>query len=157
MKKLLSFLFAALLLTTLTGAVLAHTIAYDPQSTMGNIAVPVYNNSGAALAAGDVVVWDIGSSTGDDDAYVTTTTTADTSIVAGIIWPATINAGNTGSMVIWGLAQCDIKGASNAGSVLCSSTTAGESAPCLDNDSAFAITATDGTDTKVNCFVGLLP
>lgn len=156
MKKILSFIFALLLLA---GVANASVWVADPRTTEGSasLKIDVYNNSGGALDAGDVVIWDIGSSTGDDDLYVTTTTTAETSIVAGVVWPAAIASGGIGSIVVYGFAQCDIGGASvAANSPVCTSTTAGGGKSCTDASVKYAIqtvaTAASGSD---DCFVNV--
>lgn len=134
MRKLFLFLIAILLIA---GIASAHTIAINPKDGPMTQVIPVYNNSGSVLDAGDVVVWDIGSSTGDNDNYVTTTTTADTVIVAGVVYPADISTGDTGSIVIYGVVDCDISSiALPAGSVLCSSATAGAARACADGADA---------------------
>lgn len=153
MKKLL--LGILLVMVAMTGIVYAHSIAYNPEDTMSYQTVPVYNNSGGTLSAGAVVVWDIGSSSSDNDAWVTTTTNADTAIVAGIIWPYPITAGTSGSMVIWGLAQCDVGAfAVTAGTPVCTSTVAGTVSNCANEGRMIAIlnTTTAGSE-QVSCFV----
>lgn len=152
MKKV--FLFAALLIASIAGTALAHTMSYNPQDGHGVQAIPVYNNSGSDLDVGDVVVWDIGSSTGDNDAYVTTTTTADTHIVAGVVWHSTIATGETGSIAIYGLVDCDSVDGIAAGGPICSSGTAGAARTCQNNDANFghATEQHSGTDQQ-NCFV----
>ena len=134
MKKTLSVLFALLLVVSIAGVVYSHQGSYNPQTNDGGayITVPVYNNSGGTLDAGDVVVWDVDASTGDNDAYVTTTTTAETGIVAGVIWPSSILANTSGAMAIWGIVECDAYGGGfGEASPLCSSGTAGAAKPCL--------------------------
>lgn len=90
----------------------------------------VYNNSGSSLSVGDLVVWDVASSTGDDDAWVTTTTTANTNLVAGVVWPKAIAAGDRGSIVIRGPVTVNTSGNHAAGDGLCSSGTAGKVGVC---------------------------
>lgn len=159
MKKLFSIIFALLLVVSITGVVSAHQATYDPQTTSGGayISVPVYNNSGSSMDPGMVVVWDVDASTGDNDVYVTTTTTADTGLVAGVIWPSTIAASSSGSMVIWGLAECNLS-TSGAGEAtpLCTSTTAGGGDMCASGagPGMYAITSTSGVaSAQVGCFV----
>lgn len=152
MKKILFSLFAVLLMC---GTVMAGGIpdTIDPQNGPFFGSITVFNNSGGTLSAGDTVIWDIDSSTGDNDAYVTTTTTADTGLVAGIVWPAQITDQSTGSMATWGVVQCDVAGNVVADTHLCSSTTAGEAATCTDDSEAFGHAVASGLDTLVNCFI----
>lgn len=155
MKRIMLISLAILLMGSLA---FAHTLMYDPTgalSDMTNVQIPVY--SVGALDAGDVVVWDIDTSTGDNDAYVETTTTADTGVVAGVIWPNAISALGTGTMVIYGMAECDVN-ASGVGAIapLCTSTTAGSAGNCVSTDGSgsYAIsTATIGASAQGKCFV----
>ena len=85
MKKILSIVFAILLVVSITGVAISHQATYQAKVTNeggSTITVPVY--AAAALDAGDVLVWAIADSTGDNDMWVATTTTADTGTVAGI-------------------------------------------------------------------------
>ena len=156
MRKLFAFLLAALLVIGLAVIpAVAHNTAYNAKDTMGNILVPVFNNAGATIDAGDVVVWQIGSSTGNDDAYVTTTTTSDTGIVAGVVWPAGISDQSVGSIAIWGKVQCDIAGTGvGVNGPLCTSGTAGGGQACADNAIAYGVATVDaGAGTQADCFV----
>ena len=154
MKKLFSMLFLAALL--LSGG-LAHAISIpvgeDAKGGPAIWTIPVYNNSGSTMDAGDVAVWDIGSSTGDNDNYVTTTTTADTTIVAGVIYPQDIAAGDTGTMAVHGTVLVDASGIglNSVGGPVCSSATAGAARSCVTNASAFALVTavSDGTNATV--------
>src|SRR3990167_5752867 len=133
MKKLLNVFLVVLLIL---GMAVVSQAASIPQSERGNEGpapwyIPVYNNSGSDFDAGDVVTWDIGSSTGDNDNYVTTTTASDTLLVAGVVWPNAITAGDTGTIAIKGVVECDI-GAQGvgAGGPLCTSATTGGGDQC---------------------------
>ena len=152
-------LVAVLLVFAVTGAQAYFTIA-DPKTTEGaaNVKVPVYNNSGGALDEGDVVVWDIVSSTGDNDLYVTTTTTANTGLVAGVVSQGGIASASSGSIVVYGLAQCDLAPPGSAGGgLLCTSATAGAGANCTavtDEPQAYAIASAGiAGNAQGNCFV----
>ena len=103
MRKL--FLILVALLFVSVGNADAWFVA-NPRDTAGgaNVRIPVYNNSETDLDEGDVVVWDLGSATGDDDLYITTTTTADTGLVAGVIASACA-IGSDCSLIVYGLAQ----------------------------------------------------
>lgn len=157
MKKLLSMLVLATLI--LSGG-LAHAISIpqseDPNNNGGPAQwlVPVYNNSGVSLAAGDVVVWDIGNSTGDTANYVTTTTTADTNIVAGVVYRDNIPAGATGSIVVHGVTTVSMLGAGQTvGGLVCSSGTAKKAINCGTNANAFGIVVTATSSGYANVFV----
>ena len=161
MKKLLSVLFALALVVSIAGVVYSHQGSYNPQVNDGGayIAVPVFNNeSSTTMDAGDVVVWDISSSTGDNDAYVKLSTTADTGIVAGVVWPSDILAQTSGSMVIWGIVECDI-GADGVGadSPICSSATSGggDQCPSTDGSGSYAMASIAGANgAQIACVVG---
>ena len=152
MKKIMTILFSMLLIG---GTAYAFLGGVSPDSTdgQGSVVVPVYNNSGSALSAGDVVVWDIDASPGDNDLYVTTTTTAETALVAGVVYKD-IAAGEDGSIVVYGFAQCnvDANGVAAAG-LICSSSTAKKGKSCVDNSMAFAIAPAAIDNTTGTCFV----
>lgn len=157
MKKVIILLVVLLLTVAVTGAQAFFMIA-DPLTTEGaaKVVIPVYNNSGGALDEGDVVVWDIGSSTGDNDLYVTTTTTAATGLVAGVVTKGGIGAGSSGSIVVYGMAECDhVEG--GAGTQLCTSTTAGAGGICSTTaleSMSYAIVSALGSSGQSKCFVG---
>jgi hypothetical protein len=158
MKK---YLFAIFAVFVFAGIALAHQITANPfttESGTGNLRIQVYNNSASTLDAGDVVVWDIDASPGDNDMWVTTTTTADTALVAGVIWPAAITSGSVGDMVIYGLAECDIASSSIAEAhQICTSTTAGSGKECAATSSyhyAIASVAVSGAGQGA-CFVNV--
>ena len=67
MKKFVIFL-AILLLVSFTGMAESQLFV-DPTAGPEVWVTSVYNNSGGALSAGSIVVWDIASSTGDNDNY----------------------------------------------------------------------------------------
>lgn len=154
MRKLLLSIFALLLVFGLVGTADAYK-AYDPKSGPYVETIPVFNNSGGTLDAGDVVVWQFDSSTGDDDFYVTTTTTADTNIVAGVVWPTSIGDQAVGSIAVWGIAECDLSANGiGAHGTICTSTTAGAGDMCEDNDAAYAIATTAGAGSaQSGCFI----
>lgn len=91
----------------------------------------VYNNSGGTLDAGDIVVWDISSSTGDNDNYVTTTTSACTHLVAGVVYPNDIAAGKPGTIAIRGIVDVDaVSGTIVTNTAIGTSATAGAATVC---------------------------
>ena len=155
MRKL--FLILVTLLFVSVGNADAWFVA-NPRDTAGgaNVRIPVYNNSGADLDEGDVVVWDIGSATGDDDLYVTTTTTSDTGLVAGVI-ASTCTTGSDCSLIVYGLAQCDL-GAQGvgAGGILCTSVTTGGGDLCntANVSAAYGIAGVAGaTGDQIECIL----
>jgi len=156
MKKLFIILVAVLMIGSVAYQVHAHSVAADARTTDGaaNVKFEVYNNSGAALDVGDVVVWDVDASTGDNDLYVTTTTTAETGLVAGVV-SAAIAAADTGSIIIYGLAECDVDGGVSAPTELCTSGTAGAGKSCATaNTGSYAISSSVATGAdQIECFV----
>ena len=156
-------LLVGLTLLFLAGVSEAHFKgAMSPKSTNGSASekITIFNNSGSALDRGDVVVYDFDNSTGDDDLYVTTTTTADTLLVAGVVWSNDIAIGDEGSIVVWGFAQCDIAGHFGEGVTsvqpICTSTTAGSGRACQSGNAgaSYAISALDiSAGSQGNCFV----
>lgn len=160
MRKII-FLLVALLFVSVGNA--QAWFAADARTTenAANVKIPVYNNASADLDVGDVVVWDIDASTGDNDLYVTTTTTADTTLVAGVIANACTD-GNVCNLIVYGFAECDT-GTTAGDSVaengpICTSTTAGGGTGCNNADfrGQYAIaTAAIGFAGQGNCFVNI--
>lgn len=146
MKKfLLSSLFALLVLAG--GANFAHAISIpdgeDPKNGPAVWTVPVVNNSASTLSAGAIVVWDITNSTDKNDNYVTTTTTADTSLVAGVIFGNSIAAGGTGTMAVHGVVPVTMAGGGNVvNGPICTSGLAGQARSCGDDDKRVGVTTT---------------
>ena len=154
MKKYLISLLSLLLVTGVAfGASIPSGV--NPKEGPEIWLTEVYNNSGTALDAGDVVVWDIGSSTGDNDNYVTTTTTKDTALVAGVVYPAGIAASASGSIAIRGVVDCDLLAAQDAaaGSFICTSGTAGDGKVCQTATNSYAITTGTQSGNSIACFV----
>jgi hypothetical protein len=152
MKK---FLFSVLAVLLMAGT--AYAVVVDPQDGPMILTVPVYNNSSYIMGTGSVVIWDIGSSTGDNDNYVNLTTTADTYLVAGIVYPTDIASGKTGSIAVYGVVDCDSVGTAYATAALCTSTTQGQVNVCSTaaedaNRVGFAINAITAGSTE-KCFV----
>lgn len=123
--------------------------------------VPVYNNT-TVLDVGDVVIWDIGNSTGDNDNYVTTTTTAGTYIIAGVVFPSAIAAGDTGTIAVRGVVQVDYiatGGLAAAGGILCTTTSAGNASNCttdaLMGSGGFGITTVVNSTTSVDAYINV--
>jgi hypothetical protein len=154
MKK---FLFLMLVILSFVGYANAESVLIDPQDGPMITTVPVYNNSSYIMGVGSIVIWDIGSSTGDNDNYVNLTTTADTYLVAGIVYPAAIPSGKTGSIATYGIVDCDSVGTAYATAPLCTSTTQGLANVCSStaedaNRVGFAINAITAGSTE-KCFV----
>jgi len=154
-------LFALLAVLFIAGVAFAHTIGVDPKAGPMIQTIPVFNNhASTTMDAGDVVVWDIGNSTGDNDNYVTLSTTADTGLVAGVIWPASIVAQSTGTMAIYGMVECDVAAlVVSEHDQLCTSTTSGAGKGCAfsaagagGNNYAIAGVAST-TASQIACFV----
>lgn len=141
MRKLLLIL-ALLLLGATKSYAIAIPEAENPAEGPALWIVPVYNaEASTTLDVGDVVVWDIGSSTGDNDNYVKSTTTADTALVAGVIYGADIAAGGVGNMVVHGVVDVDSLTTSmnTVGGLACTSTTGGSAKTCDTQANAFGI------------------
>lgn len=131
MKRYL-FILAALLLVSGVAVAANIPMVVAPGDGPEIWTTEVYNDSGAALSSGSVVVWDYTDSDMYDydlrRMYVTTSTTADDVAVAGIVVSPTIAAGDTGTIAIWGpvKARLDAIGDTSAGQLVGnSSTTAG--------------------------------
>jgi hypothetical protein len=128
-------LFITLLVLGIAGTLCAWNFPTTEKYNDGGAIITRQVYSASALDVGDVVVWAIGDSTGDNDNYVATTTTANTYIVAGVVYPAAIAAGEVGSIAVRGPVQVDWVSAGssttgNVGSPVCSSATAGEAWAC---------------------------
>ena len=164
MKRLFLLSLAVLLIA---GAAWAISIPQSEDAETGPAIwyVPVYNNSGSALSKNDVVVWDFGSSSGDNDNWVTTNTTADTFIVAGVVWPSDIAASDRGTIAVRGVVKVTIDSdgpqpinTAAAGSLLCAGSTAGAGQVCSNNGSdadAFAFTTSNYStgEASINAYV----
>src|SRR3990167_2626337 len=130
-KKIILFVLLSLVMA---GQSFAPEDATNPQTTEGTAftVVPVYNNSASTVSAGDIVIWDIDASTGDNDLYVNTTTTADTHLIAGIVYPGDIATNVTGAIVIYGIVTVNTESVGDilTDTALCTSTTAGKVGSC---------------------------
>lgn len=155
MRKFLFILFALLFCVGVASAANIPSVV-NPTEGPELWITQVYNNSGGTLDVGDVVIWQIGSSTGDDDNYVTTTTTAQTYIVAGVVWPVDIGATNSGTIVIRGPVAVDDdgRGLNDAGGLACTSGTAGAATSCTSAPQAnFGIVTQAGASGSAIVFV----
>lgn len=125
-KRISIFALAFLLISGVSFAANIPKVV-DPESSGESWGMTVYNNSGADLDDGDIVIWDIDSSTSDAYMYVTRTSTANTGPIAGVV-RGTITSGSVGEITIFGLDTCDVVTTTNitgAGSPIGTSTTAG--------------------------------
>lgn len=155
MKRLFFVLLAVLLMG---GVCFAQNQMIDPTTSVAQDRTSVYNNSGGDLDIGDVVVWDIDASTGNNDAYITTTTTADTHLVAGIVYPDAIATGQVGSILTFGVGTCDtLYGAAPAeNGDLCTSTTAGAGSNCSTSGAnQYGFCTAVAASNSCTCFVNV--
>ena len=115
------------------------------------------NESSTTLDAGDIVKWDIDNSTGDNKNYILGADSADTHLVAGVVYPADITAGNSGSIAIHGVVPVDVVGMGGgiaAGSPVCSSSTEGSAGLCSTASKAIGFATAAPSGGSVNVFVG---
>lgn len=154
MIKKLALIFA-LVTIGFTGVALAAGIpeVTSPRDSSEYWTMKVYNNASADLDAGDVVIWDIDSSTGDNDMYVTTTTTQGTGPVAGVVLNA-ITDGDVGTIVVYGVTTVDTDPTAGVGAVgipMGTSGVVGNAQPCdaADYYLGFSLVATSSNSTTV--------
>jgi len=104
--------------------------AVDPVGGPEVWTVPVY--SASALDVGNLVQWCVDDSTGDNDYWVEVTADQGTTIVAGIVWPAPITAGGTGSIAVRGIVTGETAqaGTIDSGDLVCASGTDGTVEVC---------------------------
>ena len=103
--RLFSVLAALMVLGT-AGSVLAVQVSSDGDRGDANrILTAVFNDSGSDLTSGTVVIWDTGVDDPADSgfgAWVTTTTTADSNLVAGVVQSSTILNQGVGTICVYG-------------------------------------------------------
>ena len=105
--------------------------------------LPVYSSS--LLDVGNVVIWAIQDSSGDNDYWVEESSTADTVLVAGIVWPAPIAAGGTGTIAVRGIVTDEtagttgVEGSIDAGDSVCMSSTSGVVHVCTSGSEKYSI------------------
>lgn len=129
MKRLKILSLAVLLSFVMIGFAFSAQIpdVTQPQAGSEKWSMSVFNNSSSALDDGDIVIWDIDSSTGDAFMYVNTTATANTGPIAGVVQGA-ISAKSVGSITIYGLDTVDVIStfsSSGPGQVITTSGTTG--------------------------------
>lgn len=131
-KKMMSVMLAVLLLAS--GQAFALQISSDGNRGDANrIYTAVFNDSGAALTSGTVVVWDTGTdeTTIQLGSYVNTTTTADNNLAAGVVQSDTILNQGIGTIQIYGprealFAKTTDSGTQTAGTAVGTTTVAGQ-------------------------------
>lgn len=145
------FLFSLIALLVFVGVASAQ-IAIDPENGPVSQLIPVYNNASATVTAGDVVIWDIDASTGNDDFYVTTTTDADSSIVAGVVWPNSCATKTRCTIAVWGTGvTVNTTGGPGTTSELCTSGTAGKATQCSEAGDPNRFGQCTGEDSSNTC------
>ena len=104
LNKLMAISLAVLLLAS--GQAWATSISSDGNRGDANVILTaVFNDSGGTLTSGTVVIWDTGAGDPVDaslGAWVTTTTTADSNLVAGVVHQASILDQGIGAIQIYG-------------------------------------------------------
>ena len=135
------FLYSVLAVLFLSGVAYARSIPSGVDTKAGpEVELQgVYNNSSGTLAVGSVVIWDIDQATGANDSYVNTTTTADTYIVAGVVYPNAIAAGASGQIAVRGVVSTLVQASGGLNLVdgpACSSTTAAKAHSCSATEAA---------------------
>lgn len=122
MKKFLLALAAVLVAGTVSADQVLNVAGFKGSSTDKNILVEVYNADGVAHTNGSVVVY------GANTAYglaITSTTSASSTLGAGVVYPKTIAANSFGTIMIYGYHPAVKVGEVTAvGSLLGTSTTA---------------------------------
>ena len=105
-KSMFALLVAlALAMGPVSGAYAGIQIGSDDLGSANRILTAVYNDSGSTLQSGAVVVWDTGSGDPADSAlgtWVTTTTSADDTLVAGVVVSNSIPDQQLGTICIYG-------------------------------------------------------
>ena len=129
MKKYLFVIFAILISFGIANAA-GIPVTVDPANGPEIWTVEVFNDSGATLQSGATVVWDLTdtdmSAIDARKMYVTTTTSADSVAVAGVVVDPTILDQSQGTIAIWGpVAVRELtNGSMNASELVGTATTA---------------------------------
>ena len=150
------FLYSVLAILFFVGVAYARSIPSGVDTKAGpSVELEgVYNNSGGTLAVGSVVVWDIVSSTGDNDNYVTTTTTAGTYIVAGVVYPNAIATGDSGQIAVRGVVSTLVaNGLQTDNGPACSGTIAAKASTCTNDAANFGFVTTGVSGGSANICV----
>lgn len=152
-KKLLSTLAIVLGLSVgLKADVWVGGAGAQTDVTRNNKLVWVYNSDTVAHENGDVVVWFDGTT---DGLEVSTTTTANSKLVAGVVYPNTIEAQTWGSVMIYGYHPAVTIGVANAAGDCLGTSTTGEATGITTTADACVATALEATtsSTTVKAFV----
>jgi len=152
MRKLLFVLIA---LFICVGAVYAN-IGCDPKAGPCRDVESVYNNeTTVTLDVGDVVEWDINSSTGDNDFYVLQPNANNTHLVAGVVVGKDIVAGARGTIATYGNVTVDCPAGIAVDNLLCSTAGSGDASAAVcspDNAFGFATSASSGGSCEAFIF-----
>jgi len=125
----------SLLALLLAGAAPVWAVSISSTGERGDsnrITTTVRNNSGSALTSGAVVVWDSSpDAVANEGAWVTTTTSADSNLVAGVVEDDSIADGALGTIVVYGpiianYANATDGSADTAGTAVGTTTVAGQ-------------------------------
>ncbi len=164
MKKLIS-LIAALALAGAVSPAFATTISSDGNRGAANqIRTAVFNDSGSTLTSGTVVIWDTGTDETDAQlgAYINTTTSADSNLVAGVTTsPSMLNQG-VGTIVVYGPIQALFAASTDGGTktagtaVGTANGVAGQFGTGTGLGVIIAPAFTDSADSQ-NCFIFVNP
>ncbi len=140
MRKLFLALFAILFVVGVANATnIPSTV--DPENSAEIWITSVYNYTGSGATeadVGDVVCWDIDNSTDDNKNWVIQCATADTTLVAGVVYQAAIKGGDVGTIAIKGPVQTDCIYLQTVDGPACSSATAGSATSCAEGSYANA-------------------
>ena len=167
MRKLIVALFGALAVCgAVAPAYAGIQIGSDDLGAANRIITAVYNDSGSTLQSGAVVIWDTGNTDPVDASlgtWVTTTTSADDALVAGVVVGQSIIDQGIGTICVYGpcyaLWAATTDGGTDAvGTALGTTTVAGQYGvgsnlgvaleTSANSDSGALGTATSGGDFK---------
>lgn len=157
------FILTALLALSFAGSAVAAgiPIVVSPTSEPEVWTTSVFNNSGGALTSGTVVIWDWDSSTGDDLSYVTTTATASSPYIAGVVYQDSIATASVGEIAIRGVVPTKVvDGQCTAGDLIGTGTTTGFGANLLVNAEdliTLGLCVKNNTASGANWFVFVNP
>lgn len=117
-----------------------------------NILITVKNTSGSAVENGDLVIWKDGTL---DGLEVSSTATANSKLIAGVVYPSTIADGAYGTIMVYGYHPAiELSAANTAGDCIGTSTTAEEGAPTTTVGACIATALeTTASSTTVKGFV----
>lgn len=132
MKRLFSLL-ALLLAGAAATPCWALSVSSEGDNGLGHVITQtVRNNSGSTLSSGAIVVWDSSpDATTQEGAWVTTTTSADSNLAAGVVRSDSITNGALGEIVVYGPATANYADSTDgatdtAGTAVGTTTVAGQ-------------------------------